>query len=174
MSIGFRAVALVDPCCWHHDGATHCTGEPGVSCPFDMYGANQISVFLETACQPPEPCLSLAVFFYNASTGRTSPPGILRHHGDEPTAFQASLSSGCLRNSNHPRSRMELFNRDFSLTFLLRRMSEEDSVLESSISRRNVVICTGNLSSAGSPRSNPPRRYTRIMDDGSYRNMGTA
>jgi hypothetical protein len=51
MGIGFRAVALLDSCCRRHDGTTHFTGETGMSCPFDMYGATQIGVFLETACQ---------------------------------------------------------------------------------------------------------------------------
>ena len=81
----------MDSCCWRHDGSTHSTGEPVMSCPFDLYGANQIGVFPETACQLPQPRLYLAVFFYNESTGRTSPAGILRHHADEPTAIPDQL-----------------------------------------------------------------------------------
>ncbi len=118
MSRRFGAVALVDSCRWRHDGATHSTGEPGRSAlllcmaPTGSAGSakphanhlNRVCVLRFSFTMRAQAGHVLLVFC--GTTQVSQPP------------FQASLSSSCLQNSNHPWPRRERFKRDLARTFL--------------------------------------------------------
>jgi hypothetical protein len=143
MSIRFWAVVLVDSCCWRYDGTTHCPGEPAgparsicmaptrstFSAKPHANNLNRVCVLRFSFTMRPQAGQVLLVFC--GTTQMSQPP------------FQASLSSSCLRNSNHPWPRRERFNRDLARSFLPGASLVPDADLDISLILKSSIHTAG-------------------------------
>ena len=113
----FCVVILAGSCCWRHYSTAHFTGEPGMSCPFDIYSADMIGISLKPHSTHLNAACVLRLSFAMQPHSGTSPACILWSTLTSQPPTHASLYSAVCGTQTTPDQKWPYSTRTWPLRF---------------------------------------------------------